>query len=113
MKAKLIRITLTALAIAGAFLLGKSAQEPSIPLSDVADYYVNGNGILTIEMQDIRSIHDNWNEPIYTNYLASENIPDITYEMENNLLDLSTVDNYEANGNTLTLYANGNAYEFN
>ena len=111
MKHKIAYLITTTALVMGAFLVGKSIQEPSIPVSDIADYYINENGILTIEMCDVRNIHDNWNEPVYTNYLAEQGIPDITAETENNLLNLASVTGYETNGNTLTLTdRNGNAW---
>lgn len=85
------------------FLIGKTAHQPSIPVDDVAAYYVDSNGNLNLEMKDVRCINDNWDNPIYTNYLAEQGIPDITAQTENNILNLASVTDYETNGNILTL----------
>lgn len=88
----------------GAFLVGKSTQQPSIPLSNIAEYYINLDGYVTLTIKDIKNIDDDKDKPIITNYLAENGIPDITAEMENNLLNVSSVTDYEANANLLTLY---------
>lgn len=103
MKHKIAYILTTSALVMSAFLIGKTAHQPSIPIDDVAAYYVDSNGNLNLEMKDVRCIEDNWDNPIYTNYLAEQGIPDITAQTENNILNLATVTDYEANGNMLTL----------
>ena len=103
MKAKIAYIITTSALVMSAFLIGKTAHQPSIPVDDVAAYYIDNNGNLNLEMKDVRCIEDNWDNPIYTNYLAEQGIPDITAQMENNILNLASVTDYEATETTLTL----------
>ena len=103
MKARILYALTTSALVMSAFFIGKTAHQPSIPVDDVAAYYIDSNGNLNLEMKDVRCIEDNWDNPIYTNYLAEQGIPDITAQMENNILNLASVTDYEANGNILTL----------
>lgn len=103
MKAKILYVLTTSVLVMSAFLIGKTAHQPSIPVDDVAGYYVDSNGNLNLEMKDVRCIEDDWDNPIYTNYLAEQGVPDITAQTENNILNLASVTDYEANGTTLTL----------
>lgn len=41
-----------------AFLIGKTAHQPSIPVDDVAAYYVDSNGNLNLEMKDAAEYQD-------------------------------------------------------
>lgn len=103
MKAKIAYILTTSALVMSAFLIGKTAHRPSIPVDDVAAYYVDSNGNLNLEMKDVRCIEDDWDNPIYTNYLAEQGVPDITAQTENNILNLASVTDYEATETTLTL----------
>ena len=103
MKNKILYILTTTVLITSAFLIGKTVHQPSIPVDDISAYYVDSNGNLNLEMKDIRCIEDNWNNPIYTNYLAENGVPDITTQTENNILNLASVTDYEATETTLTL----------
>lgn len=103
MKAKIAYFITTTALITSAFLIGKTVHQPSIPVDDISAYYIDSNGNLNLEMKDIRCIEDNWNNPIYTNYLAENGVPDITAQTENNILNLASVTDYEATENTLTL----------
>lgn len=103
MKAKILYALTTSALVMSAFLIGETAHQPSIPVDDVAAYYVDSNGNLNLEMKDVRCIEDDWDNPIYTNYLAEQGVPDITAQTENNILNLASVTDYEANGTTLTL----------
>lgn len=103
MKAKILYLVTTTALVMSAFLIGKTVHQPSIPVDDVAAYYVDSNGNLNLEMKDVRCINDDWDNPIYTNYLAEQGIPDITAQTENNILNLASVTDYETNGNILTL----------
>lgn len=103
MKAKILYVLTTTALVMSAFLIGKTAHQPSIPVDDVAAYYVDSNGNLNLEMKDVRCINDDWDNPIYTNYLAEQDIPDITAQTENNILNLASVTDYEATETTLTL----------
>ena len=87
MKRKIAYILTTSALVMSAFLIGKTAHQPSIPVDDVATYYVDSNGNLNLEMKDVRCINDNWDNPIYTNYLAEQGVPDITAQTENNILE--------------------------
>ena len=102
MKAKILYALTTSALVMSAFLIGKTAHQPSIPVDDVAAYYIDSNGNLNLEMKDVRCIEDNWDNPIYTNYLAEQGVPDITAQTEN-MLNLASVTDYEATGTTLTL----------
>ena len=83
MKAKILYALTTSALVMSAFLIGKTmSTQPSIPVDDVAAYYVDSNGNLNLEMKDVRCINDNWNNPIYTNYLAEQGVPDITAQTE-------------------------------
>lgn len=103
MKAKILYALTTSVLVMSAFLIGKTTYQPSIPVDDVAAYYIDSNGNLNLEMKDVRCINDNWNNPIYTNYLAEQGVPDITAQIENNILNLASVTDYEATETTLTL----------
>ena len=103
MKAKIAYTFITSALVMGAFFIGKTTHQPSIPVDDVAAYYVDSNGNLNLEMKDVRCINDNWDNPIYTNYLTEQSIPDITAQTENNILNLASVTDYEATETTLTL----------
>ena len=103
MKRKITYLITTTALVMSAFFIGKTAHQPSIPVDDVAAYYVDSNGNLNLEMKDVCCIEDNWRNPIYTNYLAEQGVPDITAQTENNILNLASVTDYEANGNILTL----------
>ena len=103
MKRKIAYTFITSALVMSAFLIGKTAHQPSIPVDDVAAYYIDSNGNLNLEMKDVRCIEDNWDNPIYTNYLAEQGISDITAQMENNILNLASVTDYEATETTLTL----------
>lgn len=103
MKRKIAYILTTSALVMGAFLIGKTAHQPSIPVDDVAAYYIDSNGNLNLEMKDVRCIEDDWDNPIYTNYLTEQGVPDITAQTENNILNLALVTDYEATETTLTL----------
>ena len=103
MKHKIAYTFITSALVMSAFFIGKTAHQPSIPVDDVAAYYIDNNGNLNLEMKDVRCIEDDWDNPIYTNYLAEQGIPDITAQMENNILNLASVTDYEATETTLTL----------
>ena len=103
MKRKIAYTFITSALVMGAFFIGKTAHQPSIPVDDVAAYYIDNNGNLNLEMKDVRCIEDDWDNPIYTNYLAEQGVPDITAQTENNILNLASVTDYETNGNILTL----------
>jgi len=41
-----------------AFLIGKTAHQPSIPVDDIAAYYIDSNGNLNLEMKDAAEYQD-------------------------------------------------------
>lgn len=114
MKAKIAYTFITSALVMSAFLIGKTAHQPSIPVDDISAYYVDNNGNLNLEMKDVCCIEDNWNNPVYTNYLAEQGIPDITAQKEKNILNLASVTNYETTETTLTLIdRNGDSWVIN
>lgn len=58
MKRKIAYILTTTALVMSAFLIGKTAHQPSIPVDDVAAYYVDSNGNLNLEMKDAAEYQD-------------------------------------------------------
>ena len=56
MKAKIAYILTTTALVMSAFFIGKTTHQPSIPVDDVAAYYIDSNGNLNLEMKDVRCI---------------------------------------------------------
>lgn len=84
MKAKILSITLTALAIAGAFLIGKLTTprviitqnptnliqlEKAIPLDDVACWYIDEYDYITVELKDVTHQLDSYQNASYIDVL--------------------------------------------
>lgn len=61
MKASTIKhIIITSALVMGAFFIGKSAQlNHSIPTEDIACWYTNADGYITVELKDITHQLDN------------------------------------------------------
>ena len=60
MKRKIAYILTTSALVMGAFFIGKSAQlNHSIPIEDIACYYTNADGYITIELKDVTRQLDN------------------------------------------------------
>lgn len=78
MKAKIAYAITTVALVMGAFLVGKSTQlNHSIPIEDIACYYTNADGYITIELKDVTHQLDNKANASYTDVLK-----DIPNEME-------------------------------
>ena len=58
MKRKILYFITTSALVMSAFLIGKTAHQPSIPVDDVAAYYVDSNGNLNLEMKDAAEYQD-------------------------------------------------------
>lgn len=60
MKRKIAYLITTAALITSAFFIGKSAQlNHSIPTEDIACYYTNADGYITVELKDVTRQLDN------------------------------------------------------
>lgn len=86
MKASTIKhIIITSALVMGAFLVGKSAQlNHSIPTEDIACWYTNADGYITVELKDITRQLDNKAKANakYTDLL--KDIPNETESYKNN-----------------------------
>ena len=58
MKAKILYELTTSALVMSAFLIGKTAHQPSIPVDDVAAYYIDSNENLNLEMKDAAEYQD-------------------------------------------------------
>ena len=83
MKRKIAYVITTTILIMGAFFIGKSAQlNHSIPTEDIACYYTNSDGYITVELKDITHQLDNKANASYTDVL--KDIPNETVTYKNN-----------------------------
>ncbi len=57
-KHKIAYTFITSALVMSAFLIGKTAHQPSIPVDDVAAYYIDSNGSLNLEMKDAAEYQD-------------------------------------------------------
>lgn len=71
MKTSTIKYIITTSALVmGAFFIGKSAQlNHSIPTEDIACWYTNADGYITVELKDITHQLDNKANASYTDVL--------------------------------------------
>lgn len=70
MKAKIAYAITTVALVMGAFFIGKSAQlNHSIPTEDIACYYTNSDGYITVELKDITHQLDDKANASYTDVL--------------------------------------------
>lgn len=126
MKRKIIYTIITGALMMGAFFAGSSihngesrnignpdtevseAPEPTemsgIPTDDIADYYINSYGYITLELCDVQNVNGDPGNPKYIDYLREKGIPDITEDMHDAYFDLSTVTGYDEHDGILTLH---------
>lgn len=129
MKRKVIYTVITVALMMGAFFTGSSihngesrnmgnpaseitevseAPEPTemsgIPTDDIADYYINSYGYITLELCDAQNVNGDPGNPKYIDYLREKGIPDITEDMHDAYFDLSTVTGYDEHDGILTLH---------
>lgn len=126
MKRKIIYTVITGALMMGAFFAGSSihngesrnignpdievseAPEPTemsgIPTDDIADYYINSYGYITLELCDVQNVNGDPGNPKYIDYLREKGIPDITEDMHDAYFDLSTVTGYDEHDGILTLH---------
>ena len=127
MKRKIIYTVITGALMVGAFFTGGSihngesrnignpaseitevseAPEPTemsgIPTDDIADYYINSYGYITLELCDVQNVNGDPRNPKYIDYLREKGIPDITEDMHDAYFDLSTVTGYDEHDGILT-----------
>ena len=83
MKAKIVYAITTVALVMGAFFIGKSAQlNHSIPTEDIACWYTNADGYITVELKDVTRQFDNKANASYTDLL--KDIPNETESYKNN-----------------------------
>lgn len=129
MKRKIVYTVITGALMVGAFFTGSSihngesrnmgnpaseitevseAPEPTemsgIPTDDIADYYINSYGYITLELCDVQNVNGDPGNPKYIDYLREKGIPDITEDMHDAYFDLSTVTGYDEHDGILTLH---------
>ena len=126
MKRKIVYTVITGALMMGAFFAGNSihngesrnmgnpdtevseAPEPTemsgIPTDDIADYYINSYGYITLELCDVQNVNGDPGNPKYIDYLREKGIPDITEDMHDAYFDLSTVTGYDEHDGILTLH---------
>lgn len=126
MKRKIVYTVITGALMMGAFFAGSSihngesrnmgnpdtevseAPEPTemsgIPTDDIADYYINSYGYITLELCDVQNVNGDPGNPKYIDYLREKGIPDITEDMHDAYFDLSTVTGYDEHDGILTLH---------
>lgn len=126
MKRKVIYTVIIGALMMGAFFAGSSihngesrnignpdtevseAPEPTemsgIPTDDIADYYINSYGYITLELCDVQNVNGDPGNPKYIDYLREKGIPDITEDMHDAYFDLSTVTGYDEHDGILTLH---------
>lgn len=103
MKAKIAYAITTVALVMGAFLVGKSAQlNHSIPTEDIACYYTNSDGYITVELKDITRQLDNKANASYTDLL--KDIPNETVTYKNNMVNMSKVTDFTATESELQIY---------
>lgn len=131
MKKKIVYLFITAVISTTAFLIGASTRieataettipdgyipmETAIPVSDIACWYVNNAGCISVDLKDITYQLDDKTNASYTDVLI--HVPRMLTESEigsdigSDMLDLNSVSDYETNENVLTLYTNtGDSY---
>ena len=70
MKAKIAYLITTTALIMGAFFIGKLTQlNHSIPTEDIAYWYTNADGYITVELKDVTHQLDNKANASYTDLL--------------------------------------------
>ena len=103
MKAKIAYAITTIALVMGAFLVGKSTQlNHSIPTEDIACYYTNADGYITVELKDVTRQLDNKANASYTDVL--KDIPNETETYRNNMVNMSKVTDFTATESGLRIY---------
>ena len=103
MKRKIAYLITTAGLITSAFFTGKSAQlNHSIPTEDIACYYTNADGYITVELKDVTRQLDNKANASYTDVL--KDIPNETEAYKNNMVNMSKVTDFTATESGLRIY---------
>lgn len=103
MKRKIAYILTTSALVMGAFFIGKSAQlNHSIPTEDIACYYTNADGYITVELKDVTRQLDNKANASYTDVL--KDIPNETETYKNNMVNMSKVTDFSATEASLQIY---------
>lgn len=89
---------------------GQAMNEPDsylppdqcIPLEDIACYYVNGSGVLCVELKDIRHQMDIFSNDAYIDVM--EGLQDVTTAFHDRYIDMNTVTGYSGTADGLQLY---------
>lgn len=103
MKRKIAYILTTSALVMDAFFIGKSAQlNHSIPIEDIACYYTNADGYITVELKDVTRQLDNKANASYTDVL--KDIPNETEAYKNNMVNMSKVTDFSATETSLQIY---------
>ena len=103
MKAKIAYAITTVALVMGAFFIGKSTQlNHSIPTEDIACWYTNADGYITVELKDITRQLDNKANASYTDLL--KDIPNETVTYKNNMVNMSKVTDFTATESELQIY---------
>ena len=114
---KSIALTIGTLALAALATVHPSAEQSNrlipldqcIPLEDIANYYVDTDDYLCISLKDVGNQLDDLENLSYVEVL--ENIPDMTEEYQNNMVDMSQVVDFAVTDDGLYLYmTDGSGY---
>ena len=80
-----------------------------IPLADIACQYTSYTGYTTFELMDTTRQFDDVNGNLYSD--ITRNIPDVTQEYTENIIDLNSITDVQVNQHSITITANdGNEY---
>ena len=80
-----------------------------IPLADIACQYTSYTGYPCFELNDTTRQFDNKNGNLYSE--ITRNIPDVTQEYNENVIDLNSITDVQVNQHSITITANdGNEY---
>lgn len=80
-----------------------------IPLTDIACKYTSYTGYTTFELMDTTRQFDDKNGNLYSE--ITRNIPDVTQEYNENVIDLNSITDVQVNQHSITITANdGNEY---
>lgn len=80
-----------------------------IPLADIACQYTSYTGYTTFELMDTTRQFDDVNGNLYSE--ITRNIPDVTQEYNENMIDLNSITDVQINKHSITITANdGNEY---
>lgn len=103
MKHKITYLITISVLVMCAFFIGKSTQlNHSIPTEDIACWYTNADGYITVELKDITRQLDNKANASYTDLL--KDIPNETVTYKNNMVNMSKVTDFTATESELQIY---------